>query len=154
MLNSNNGSNGTGANLNNKKFLYNTKDAFRPKVLAGGSKQNVLIKTENTPIKKKEQDEIQIKIRSPLMYNRHKLPNSTKNINPEEKTEKIKVNLSEGKSLLKPTILSNEKNFLEKIKEDENRAKLIEIELKNEKLENEIRLLKMVRKFILKIIYY
>ena len=143
MLNGNNGSNGTGANLNNKKFLY-TKDAFRPKVLAGGSKQNVLSKTENTPIKKKEQDEIHIKDRSPLMYNRHKLPNSTKNINAEEKTEKIKVNLSEGKSLLKPTILTHEKNFSEKIKEDENRAKLIEIEVKNEKLENEIRLLKMV----------
>jgi hypothetical protein len=136
------GNNSTG---NNKKFLY-TKDNFRPKVL-GNTKPSNIFKSEQTSSKKKESEEIQIKERSPLMYNRHKLP-SKNNLKSEEKNEKIKIDVDDSKSLLKSVSPLNEKNLMDKFREQEdleNKKKLREAEIKNEKLENELRLLKMVK---------
>lgn len=148
MLNSKDGGNSNTGSGNNKKFMY-TKDNFRPKVL-GNSKPSNLFKSELSSAKKKESEEIQIKERSPLMYNRHKLP-SKNNVKPEEK---IKIDIDESKSLLKSVSPLNEKNFMDKLREQEdleNKKKLREAEIKNEKLENELRLLKMVniKKFLI-----
>ena len=119
-----------GGSINKKP----NKDSIKSKLTFTQSKLQMLNK--QTEIKKTEikNDEIQIKDRSPLMYNRNKI-----NLNPglSKKKPESDINIL-TKVLEKPIELQSQ------INQKNTESNLIEIEIKNEKLENEVKILKKV----------
>lgn len=120
-----------GSSINRK--LLNNKDSIKSKITFSQSKFQVLNKQNDYKKVETKEEEIQIKDRSPLMYNRNK-------VNPPLKkkpTNEINIltNASE-----KPIEIQSQPLILQKNLENS----LIEIEIKNDKLESEIRMLRKV----------